>query len=122
MHELSVATSLVECAERAAADAGVTGVVAVHVRLGRLSGLVPDSLVFGFEVAAAGTSIAGARLVLERVEPLIWCPRCEAAVALAAPTRFRCVTCGTPSAEIVAGKELELRSLEVADEPLGASA
>lgn len=115
MHELSVATALVAQAERAARAAGAERVVAVRLRLGRLSGLVPESLVFGFEIAATGTALEGARLEVERVEPVIWCPRCEAEVTLASPTRFRCPRCDTPSADVRAGRELELRSLEVAD-------
>jgi hydrogenase nickel incorporation protein HypA/HybF len=115
MHELSVATALVAQAERAARAAGAERVVAVRLRLGRLSGLVPDSLQFGFEIAALGTSLEGARLEIERVDPVIWCPSCEAAVTLPSTTRFRCPDCDTPSADVLAGRELELRSLEVAD-------
>ena len=115
MHELSVATALVSQAEQAARAAGAERVVAIRLRLGRLSGLVPDSLQFGFDIAAVGTVLEGARLEVERVEPVIWCPTCEAAVTLASPTRFRCPDCDTPSAQVLAGRELELRSLEVSD-------
>ncbi len=117
MHELSVASALVAQAERAAVAAGSGRVVAVRVRLGRLSGLVPDSLSFGFEVAATGTALEGARLEVERVEPVVWCTPCGAAVTLASPTRFRCPVCDTPSAELLAGRDLELTSLEVEDLP-----
>ena len=86
MHELSVAIALVSQAEQAARAAGAERVVAVRLRLGRLSGLVPDSLQFGFDIAAVGTVLEGARLEVERVEPVIWCPTCEAAVTLASPT------------------------------------
>lgn len=115
MHELSVATALVAQAEQAARAAGADRVVAVRLRLGRLSGLVPEALEFGFAFAAEGTALEGARLEIERVDPVIWCPSCEAAGTLASTTRFRCPTCDTPSAQVLAGRELELRSLEVAD-------
>jgi hydrogenase nickel incorporation protein HypA/HybF len=115
MHELSVATALVTQAQQAARDAGADRVVAVRLRLGRLSGLVPSALKFGFEIACKGTDLEGARLDIEQVDPVIWCPSCQAAVTLPTTTRFRCPTCDTPSAEILAGRELELASLEVAD-------
>ncbi len=111
MHELSVATALVAQATRAAGDSRV---VVVHLRLGRLSGLVPDSLQFGFEIAAAGTTLAGARLEVERVEPVVWCTPCDAAVTLAQANRFRCPDCDTPSGDLLSGRELELVSLELA--------
>ena len=116
MHELSVATSLVASAERAARAAGAPRVIAVRLRLGALSGLVPESLRFGFEIASAGTLLEGARLEVERVEPVVWCEPCSAAVTLPSTTRFRCPDCDTPSAQVLAGRELELRSLEVPDD------
>jgi hydrogenase nickel incorporation protein HypA/HybF len=122
MHELSVATALVAQAERAAREAGADRVTVVHLQLGRLSGLVPESLTFGYEIACQGTVLEGSRLEIERVEPVIWCSPCQANVTLASPNRFRCPTCDTPSAEVVAGRELHLRSLEVADAVLTGSA
>jgi hydrogenase nickel incorporation protein HypA/HybF len=122
MHELSVATALVAQAEHAARAAGVGPVVAVRVRLGRLSGLVPHALEYGFTVAARGTTLEGARLDVERVEPVVWCAPCGAAVELASPTRFRCPDCDTPSGELLAGRELQLRALEIEDAPVGSPA
>lgn len=117
MHELSVATALVAQAERALGSSPDARVVAVRIRLGALSGLVADSLQFGFEIAAQGTALQGARLEIERVPPVLWCSPCEAAVTLASTTRFRCPTCDTPSADILSGRELELSSLEIDDSP-----
>lgn len=122
MHELSVATALVAQAARAAREAGAERVTVVHLQLGRLSGLVPDSLTFGFEIACQGTALEGSRLEIERIEPVVWCTPCQARVTLVSPHRFRCPTCDTPSAEVVAGRELHLRSLEVADAVLTGSA
>ena len=53
MHELSIAHSLVEIAEEAAAKAGVARVTVVHLRLGVLAGVVQDALLFGFEIGRA---------------------------------------------------------------------
>ncbi len=115
MHELSVATALVAQAERAARDAGAERVTAVRLRLGALSGLVPDSLTYGYEIACHGTILEGSRLDIERVEPIIWCEPCQARVSLAGPHRFRCAICDTPSAQVVSGRELQLFSIDVAD-------
>ena len=122
MHELSVATALVAQAERAARDADAERVTVVHLQLGRLSGLVPESLTFGYEIACQGTVLEGSRLEIERVEPVVWCTPCQAKVTLASPHRFRCPRCDTPSADVVAGRELHLRSLEVADAMLAVNA
>ena len=44
MHELSIAMSIVEMAEEEAASQGASQVTAVHLRLGKLSGIVKEAL------------------------------------------------------------------------------
>jgi hydrogenase nickel incorporation protein HypA/HybF len=65
MHELSIATALVEVACEEALHRRLGRVQALHVRLGPLAGVVKDALMFSFDVAAAGTAIEGARLEIE---------------------------------------------------------
>jgi hydrogenase nickel incorporation protein HypA/HybF len=65
MHELSIAISLVELACEEAGRRQLPRVQALHLRMGSLSGIVKDSLLFSFEVAAAGTPIEGALLKVE---------------------------------------------------------
>jgi hydrogenase nickel incorporation protein HypA/HybF len=115
MHELSIAISLVDLAAAAARGAGAERVEVVRLRLGALSGVVAEALAFGFDVAAGGTIVAGARLEIERLPLIIYCASCASPAELADTTSFRCPRCGRPSADIRQGRELELASLEVAD-------
>ena len=118
MHELSIAHSLVEIADAAARDAGANQVTTVHLRLGVLSGVVKEALLFSFEIAAQGTRLAGATLAIEAVPLVVFCPQCQAEVTLPTVQRFRCPQCDTPTDTIIQGKELELVSIElVEDEP-----
>ena len=55
MHELSIANSLVESVAEAAQQAGAARVVAVHLRLGALSGVERDALEFCYDIASRGT-------------------------------------------------------------------
>ncbi|MBK9712575.1 MAG: hydrogenase maturation nickel metallochaperone HypA [Kouleothrix sp.] len=112
MHELSIAYSLVELASAAAAEAGVAHISVVHLRLGALAGVVRDALEFGFEIAAADTPLAGARLAIEELPVQIYCPSCDAPATLPDVRQFCCPRCGTPTARIVQGRELELVALE----------
>lgn len=59
MHELSIAVSLVEAAEEEAAKRGAAGVSAVHLRLGPLSGVQKESLLFSYDLATEGTPLEG---------------------------------------------------------------
>lgn len=65
MHELSVAISLVDAACERLDALGDVRVEAVCVRLGPLSGVVKDALLFCFDAATQGTRLEGARLDIE---------------------------------------------------------
>jgi len=65
MHELSIALSLVDLACEEKERRQLPTVQALHLRLGSLSGVVKDALVFSFDMAAAGTCIEGATLKVE---------------------------------------------------------
>ncbi|MFL6442932.1 MAG: hydrogenase maturation nickel metallochaperone HypA, partial [Candidatus Sulfotelmatobacter sp.] len=57
MHELSIAMGIVDAAMDEARQRGVQ-VSAVHLRLGALSGVVKDALLFCYEVACQDTPLA----------------------------------------------------------------
>ena len=122
MHELSIAYSLVESADAAARQAGATGVTVVHLRLGKLSGVVSDALQFGYDIAAKGTLLEGSQLVIEELPVVIYCDTCAREVELPGIQNFNCPICGTSSRLIRQGKELEIRAMEIvmesAPEPL----
>lgn len=115
MHELSIAYNLIQVAEDAAKKAGVRRIEAVHLRLGALSGVVADALLFSYEIAAAGTLLEGTRLEIEEVPVAIYCPTCDIVSALDSIQSFRCPRCGQLSGDIRQGRELEILSLEVAE-------
>jgi hydrogenase nickel incorporation protein HypA/HybF len=119
MHELSIAMSLVDAACEEAERLGPVRVVALRLRLGVLSGVVREALAFSFDLAAAETAIAGARLDIEEVPVTVFCPHCEAPRQLAGIQCFRCPVCSTPTPEVLAGKELELLAMEVTEERSG---
>jgi hydrogenase nickel incorporation protein HypA/HybF len=64
MHELSIATNIVDIACEEAERQGDTRVDAVYLNLGTLSGVVKDALLFSWDLACQGTCIAGARLAI----------------------------------------------------------
>lgn len=113
MHELSIAMSMVEMAAEEAARRGGVQVCAIHLKLGPLSGVVRDALLFSYEVACQGTSLEGSRLVIEDVPVVVFCPDCSEEQTLVSVQRFFCPACGTPTSQVVRGKELEVVALEI---------
>src|SRR6185369_14537968 len=67
MHELSIAISLIEAAQDEAEKHKARAVVAVHLRLGAMSGVVKEALLFSYGVAAQGTPLEGSTLIIEEV-------------------------------------------------------
>lgn len=112
MHELSIAMGIVEAASDEAQRRGVQ-VSAVHLRLGALSGVVKDALLFSYEMACQDTPLAGSRLIVEELPVTIFCPECKQTRALASVQSFTCPECGAPTMDIRQGKELEVFALEV---------
>lgn len=116
MHELSIAHDLVELAQRSAREHGLRRVTALHVRIGVLSGVVKEALLFAFDAVAMGTLAEGAKIVIEEVPVTIFCPFCQAEQTLSSPVPMRCPACGTRSGDLRAGRELELVRLEGIEE------
>ncbi len=112
MHESVVASELLRTVEERARASGAVRVVAVGVRIGALSGLVPEALAFAFEALQADTFVAGARLDIERVEAQCRCERCGL-VFPADETHRRCRSCGTPSPLVPNSDCLLLTRVEV---------
>jgi len=112
MHELSIATSLVETAVRSAESNGAQRVVGLDVRLGSLSGVEPEALSFCFPIAARETLCEGAELRLRIVPASGTCGKCGTQTDvsdLLAP----CPACGDWPLRIEGGREMQLESLEV---------
>src|SRR3984957_3329833 len=110
MHELSIALSIIELAQEEPERRGVQG-TPVHLKLGALSGVVKEALLGSFEMACEDTSLKGARLVIEELPVLIFCPACGAERPIPSVQFFCGADCGPPSGDIVQGKELEVVAL-----------
>ena len=112
MHELSIALSLLSIAEDEAERIGGK-VRALHVKVGALSGVVKDALLFSYDVASADTTLAGTRLHIEEVPVIVYCEQCREQRTLESPQLFVCPACGAMTPDIRQGKELQLVSLEM---------
>jgi hydrogenase nickel incorporation protein HypA/HybF len=111
MHELSIAQSIVEIADRHAGGSKVTGIT---LRIGYLRQVVPDALIFSFGLVAQGTPVEGAELTIESVPAVGWCPHCQTESRLE-EFPLQCRTCGALDLRITAGEEMLVASLTVDD-------
>ncbi len=109
MHELSIAQSVVDAVVERAGDRRV---LRVGLRVGRLSGVVPDALRFSFDLVTEGTLAEGAALEIEEPEGRATCRSCSSDFVLRDLVLL--CECGSADVEVVSGSELMVSSMEVA--------
>jgi hydrogenase nickel incorporation protein HypA/HybF len=112
MHEVSIMTEALRMALDAAKSAGASRVSKLRLRIGSLSGGVPESMRFAFDVVCHDTMAAGALLEIEAIPAACWCATCQA--------EFECVDlfnecprCHNISGELRRGRELEIANMEI---------
>jgi hydrogenase nickel incorporation protein HypA/HybF len=110
MHELSICSSIAAIVSEHAAGRPVERVV---LDVGYLRQVVPDTLMYSWELIVAGTPLERAVLVVNHIRAVIECRSCGAATTIELPV-FRC-PCGSIDIEVTAGEELLVRSLDITD-------
>jgi hydrogenase nickel incorporation protein HypA/HybF len=112
MHEMSIVEALIEGIETELRSQPASRLAAVRVRVGELRLVVPETMRFCYEAATAGTSLAGSVLEIEEIEARARCRGCGEEFAVE-DNWFACPCCAGVDTEIVAGRELEMASLEL---------
>lgn len=113
MHELSIALNILEIAGQQAQLQSAARVVAIHLSLGPLSGVSGKALRSAYDLAREGSTLEGAELIITDTPLVVYCPRCAADRPAISPQHLCCATCGTPTPQIVSGRELEIAALEI---------
>jgi hydrogenase nickel incorporation protein HypA/HybF len=112
MHEMSIAESLLTIILQESQSHQASRVVAVALRIGELSSVVPESLRFCFEMISQGTIVEGAELRVERVPVACRCEGCGTEFTVE-HLLFMCPACQSRRVAIQSGRELTIESLEV---------
>jgi hydrogenase nickel incorporation protein HypA/HybF len=117
MHELSICRSL---AAIVIDHAGGRRVARVHLDVGHLRQVVPETLRYSWEITATDQVLVGSELVIDHIPATLVCRDCGATTTIEVPV-FRC-RCGSVDTEVTSGQELLVRSLELIDDDESAAA
>jgi hydrogenase nickel incorporation protein HypA/HybF len=109
VHELAITQSVVDAVTE---RTGTARVATVRVRVGRLAGVVPDAMLFCFELVTSGTALDGAVLEIEQPEGRGRCRSCGTDFALG--DLILLCDCGSADVEVLAGRELAVASVVLA--------
>ncbi len=112
MHEMGIMESTLELAERQVRVAGGSRIEVLRMRVGRLTGVVPEALEHAFAALSPGTSAEGATLEVEYVPGTFLCIGCAGEFEAEAMHAL-CPACGEPGLGTKKGAEIQLLSLEV---------
>ncbi len=114
MHESSIAHSILEIAEEQCAEKGCTVVDALTVRLGKATGVMPESLQFAFDALKEPTRAKDARMTIEIVPVGGSCSSCKRDFDVPdVQYIFACPHCGSDSFQITRGREMEISDMEM---------
>lgn len=111
MHELSICNSIVDIVTKHAEERPVRS---VHVRVGALRQIVPDTLVYCWSLVSKDTVLDGSQLQVESIPARIQCSECDHTTTLTAPV-LRCESCDSQAVTLVTGEEFLITSLELAE-------
>ncbi len=112
MHEMSIAQSLVELLQEEMQKAGARTLRTVRLEIGRLSGIVPEALSFGFQVVTAGTELDGAELIMDIIPLRCACRECGGEFEME-DYDFHCLLCGGNEIDLLSGRELSVKEITV---------
>ncbi len=112
MHELSLCNSIADIVGKHAADRRVE---TIHLQVGRLHQVVPDTLVYCWGLVTERTPLAGSVLAVEQVAARLRCDACGEEREMGAQPMFGCPECHSTVVTVVAGEEFLITSMDVAD-------
>jgi len=115
MHELAIAQGILEIVQQAVPKGQEAAIRKVRIRVGQLSGVVPDSLDFCFGVIANDTPMNQASLAIEQVPTISRCRDCACDFQIQ-DLAFICPACKSTNLELISGKELEVVDIELEDD------
>lgn len=113
MHEVSIAQGLLEIAIDNCTKQGYEGIESIRVKIGKASGIMPDSLLFAFEALKIGTIAEKAVLTIDAIPVSGFCNGCQSNFTVEDAYVISCPKCGNFSFRLETGRELNVYEMEV---------
>jgi hydrogenase nickel incorporation protein HypA/HybF len=113
MHEASIAISLLETVSDICRREGYDSIESVRLKVGKTAGILPDALLFAFDVAKAGTIANQAALIIEFVRLGGFCIDCGSEFESDERFIYSCPDCKSSAIKITRGNEMQIIDMEV---------
>jgi len=114
MHEVSIALGMIEELEKIARENRATKVLKVNLKIGRLSGIVTDSLMFAFEAMKhEHPLLLSAEIVINEIPLVYRCNECNHTFETEDMYFPACPGCESYNLNIISGEEQHIENVEV---------
>lgn len=112
MHELSVVANLFEILEEKLKEQNGKRIILVQLRIGALSGIVPELLATAFDIYKKDTIASEAELAITKVPLKVRCKVCQK-VMVKDDFIFICDHCGSTKIKTLDGTEMILEKMDI---------
>jgi hydrogenase nickel incorporation protein HypA/HybF len=114
LHEVGIASSILETVYAEARRRPESRIIAVGLRIGELSNVDKDALTFAFDALTHNSPWQDLKVEIE------WCPRKQKCLACAEEFsvdhyHLNCPKCGDAATTMISGTELDIAYLDVED-------
>jgi len=112
MHEVSIAHSIIQTVLDEKKKNDWAGIRAIGLKIGALSGILPDALAFGFDALKKDTPLESCHLEIEETPVVARCRACAHRFEVEELT-FTCPRCASTSLDVEQGQEMLIAYMEV---------
>ncbi len=112
MHELSIVANLFDIIKKHAREKNAKKIVLVKLKIGALSGVVPEFVRTAFDIYKKETIASTAKLEIEKVPLKVKCLKCGAET-IKDDFVFICEQCGSIELKTISGTEMLLEKIEM---------
>ena len=114
MHEVSVAQNIVEIVISEAEKVRAVKVTQVVLSIGKLAGIENEALLFAWDIVTKNNIAAGSKLIIEDIPGMAKCQSCQHEFETTDYFSV-CEKCGDFKTDIIKGKELQVKSIDIDD-------
>jgi hydrogenase nickel incorporation protein HypA/HybF len=111
MHEFTITKSILSIVLQKAREVNARQITKVYLRVGRLTGYVPECIQLQFDILSRNTEATGARLSFDQPPVKLHCRKCNFDF-ITDSIDLKCPKCHDMEIEILSGSELYVESME----------
>lgn len=115
MHEYPITQSIINIALEEAERNKAKKINEIRIKVGELSGCVPECIQHYFDIMSKGSIVEGAILKIEKLPIKLKCSDCGFEVPIKQVEENKCPSCLSNNTKMAGGNEFYIDSMEVED-------